>query len=141
MANETKLVLSGNGVAPYSARGLTQTIDLIDAASNTRRSINGSLNDLSQAQFRKYKSTISCNDHLAPALSGIWPGMPLTVDCVAELSYLTATGAPERTVVATRTEGAYTYYTPRLIMRVMSYTTSHDEYGAQVGWSLDLEEI
>jgi hypothetical protein len=136
MANETLLVLS------YSARGLTQTLEPIQAAANNRRSINGKLKDLSQVQFRKYSSTISCADQLAPALDGIWPGQLLTVDCVAELSYKTAGGSPSRTVVtsSSRVEGAYTYYRPRLTMRVMAYSESEDEYGRVVQWSLQLEE-
>lgn len=141
MANETLLVLSGHGVAPYSARGLTQTLEPIEATKNVRRSINGTLKDLSQPQFRKYKSTISCSDQLAPALDGVWPGLQLTVDCVAELSYKTVGGSAQRTVVATRTEGAFTYYRPRLTMRVIAYTTQEDEYGRTVQWSLELEEI
>lgn len=148
MSNETLLVLSGHGVAPYSARGLTQTLEPIEASKNVRRSINGSLKDLSQPQFRKYTSTISCADHLAPALDGIWPGQLLTVDCVAELSYRTESGSPERPVAevssseeATRTEGAFTYYRPRLEMRVVTYSTSEDEYGRVVQWSLQLEEV
>ncbi len=141
MANETLLVLSGPGVAPYSARGLTQTLVPVAASGNNRRSINGELKDLSQAQFRKYESVISCADHIAPALDGIWPGQVLTVDCVAELAYKTAGGSPGRTVVATRTEGAYTYYRPRLTMIVRNHSQQEDEYGRVVQWALELEEI
>lgn len=143
MANETLLVLSGPGVAPYSARGLTQTLTPIAAAANNRRSINGDLLDLSQPQFRKYASSISCADQIAPALDGVWPGMTLTVDCVAELSFKTAGGSPQRTAVTWpgRVEGAYTYYRPRLTMKVMSHNQQLDEYGCVVQWSLELEEV
>jgi len=143
MANETLLSLSGPGVAPYSARGLSQSLEPIDAAANIRRTINASLRDFSAVQFRKYKSTISCTDQLAPALDGIWPGMQLTVDCVAELSYKTSGGSPERSVVtgSSRTEGAYTYYRPRLTMLVISFNQNEDEYARQVGWTLELEEV
>ncbi len=141
MSNETLLVLSGHGVQPYSARGLTQSLDPIDAAAANRRSINGTLHDFSQPQFRKYKSTVSCADQLAPALEGIWPGQTLTVDCVAELSYKTAGGSPSRTVVASRVDGDFTFYRPRLTMKVMTYTQSEDEYGRAVQWSLELEEV
>lgn len=148
MSNETLLVLSGHGVQPYSARGLSQSLDPIGASANLRRSINGVLHDVSQVQFRKYKSTISCSDQSAPALDGVWPGMVLDVDCVAELSYKTG-GSPARPVVevgsseepATRTDGAFTFYRPRLSMRVMNYSTTEDEYGRTVQWSLELEEV
>jgi hypothetical protein len=143
MSNETLLVLSGHGVQPYSARGLSQTLDPIEASANLRRSINGVLHDLSQAQFRKYKSTISCSDQTAPALDGVWPGVVLTVDCVAELSYKTSGGSPQRSVVSgsSRTDGAFTFYRPTMSMRVMNYSTSEDEYGRTVQWSLELEEV
>lgn len=143
MSNETLLVLSGHGVQPYSARGLSQTLDPIEASANLRRSINGVLHDLSQAQFRKYKSTISCSDQTAPALDGVWPGVVLTVDCVAELSYKTSGGSPQRSVVSgsSRTDGAFTFYRPTMSMRVMNYSTTEDEYGRTVQWSLELEEV
>ncbi len=139
----TLLVISGPGIADYSARGLTQTLDPIDAASVLARTVNGTLIDLSPQRMRKYKSTISCSDMNTPALDGIWPGMQLTVDCVSELGYATATGTPGRTVVpdSPRVVGNWTFYRPRLEMRVMSYTVSQDEYGAAVSWQLDLEEI
>lgn len=138
----TLLVISGPGMPTYAARGLTQTLDPIDAAGAIARTVNGGLIDLSPHQMRKYKSTISCTDQETPALDGVWPGMPLTVDCVAELGYLTAGGSPQRTVVtgSSRTAGLWTWYRPRLDMMVMGYTTSTNEYGAAVGWSLDLEE-
>lgn len=149
MANETLLVLSGHGVAPYSARGLTQTLDPIGAAAATRRSINGELKDLSQPQFRKYASTISGNDQLSPALDGVWPGATVTVDCVAELAYKTSGGSPSRPLAdvpsseaaPTRTEGDFTYYRPRLVMKVVGYSVQEDEYGRAVQWSLQLEEV
>ena len=93
--------------------------------------------------MRKYKSTITGSDVDPPALDGIWPSIVLTVDCVPELGYLTAAGSPGRAVVpgSSRVAGAWTYYRPRLDMRVMSYTANTDEYGAAVDWSIDLEEL
>ena len=132
--NGTLLVISGPGIPLYAARGLTQTLDPIDASVNTARTVNGTLIDLSPHQMRKYTSTISCTDVDAPALDGIWPGMALTVDCVAELGYPTASGTPQRPVVpgSERVVGGYTYYRPRLEMLVTKYSVSVDEYGAEV---------
>jgi hypothetical protein len=140
---ETLLTITGQGVSPYSARGLTQTLEPITAAASLRRTINGLLKDLSAPQFRKYGSTVTCNDQAAPALDGIWPGDQITVGCVAELSYLTAGGAPQRTPVAgsSYVDGDYTIYRPQLNMRVMSYTETKDEWGAVTQWSLALEEV
>lgn len=143
MANETLLVLTGIGVAPYSARGLEQTLQPISAAGQLRRTINGTLVDLSEEQLRKFTSTISGSDQLSPALNGIWQGMTVTVDCIKELAYPTTTGSPDRPVVpgSSRTEGAFTYYRPRLTMKVIDWQAREDEYQRQVSWTLQLEEV
>jgi hypothetical protein len=144
MADTSLLTLSGMDVTPYSARGLKQTLEPIDAAGNLRRTINGTLNDLSLVQFRKYRSTISGEDQQPPALEGVWQGVTVTVGCVAELAYLTGlAGAPHRTVVAgsSRVEGSFTFYRPQLDMRITAFQVERDEYGAVDSWSIDLEEI
>jgi len=143
MADGTLLEISGPGIANYTARGATQTLDPIDASAVMARTVNGALIDLSPPQMRKYKSSISCNDTETPALDGVWPGMVLTVDCIAELGYKTAGGTPQRTVVAgsSRVSSSWTYYRPQLSMRVVQYSVSRDEYGAMTEWSLDLEEV
>ena len=53
MAGESMLTLSGVGVPPYSARGLTQSLEPIDGAAQLRRTVNGALADLSYEPFRK----------------------------------------------------------------------------------------
>ena len=140
--SDTLLTITGVGIAPYSARGLRQTLEPIQQAAALRRSVNGALVDLSVPELRKYRSTISCDDFNAPALDGIWPGQLVTVGCVAELSYLTAGGAPARAVVAgsARVMGDYTFYRPELSMRVMNHSVQTDEWGAVVSWTLELEE-
>ena len=137
------LTLSGIGVPPYSARGASQTLEPIQASQQLRRTINGELIDISRAEFRKYRSTISCVDQQPPAIDGVWPGRVLTVGCISELSYLTAGGAPARPLVSgsSRTEGDYTFYRPSLTMRVVAFSQDTDEYGAVVSWSLQLEEV
>ena len=94
----TLLRLSPIGIPPYSARGVSQTLQQISGAGQMRRTVNGTLVDLSATQFRKYQSTITCRDMDHPALSGVWPGRVLTVDCICELAYEDATdAAAERT--------------------------------------------
>lgn len=138
---DTLLVLSGMGVAPYSARALTQTLQPIAQAAQQRRTVNGALVDVSASQFQKYRSTITCTDQASPALEGVWPGAELVVDCVAELSYETMTGAPAREVVASREADGFTFYRPRLTMLVTDFSVQTDEWGASVGWTLGLEEV
>jgi hypothetical protein len=131
------------GIASYSARGLTETLRPDDTSVNLRRTVNGTLVDLSGTQYRKYLLTITCRDLQAPALGGIWPGMAVTVDCVTELVYETHTGGPERNVVAgsQRTADGFTYYRPQLVMRVTGFSLDTDEWGAMVGWTLDMAEV
>lgn len=137
----TLLTLTGIGVAPYSARGLSQTLTPISQSSQLVRTINGELISIAAPQFRKYRSSISCNDQQAPTLAGIWPGMTVTVECVCELG--TGSGTPDRPAVSgsTYTDGGISYYRPVLEMRVVGFSQTKDEYGHQTSWQLDLEEI
>jgi hypothetical protein len=140
----TLLALTGIGVSPYSARGLQQTLTPIGQATAQRRTVNGNLKDLAFLGFQKYQSQITGNDQLPPVCDGVWPGRLVTVDCIAELCFTTAAGVvPLRPVVtgSIRTEDALTFYRPRLAMMVVSLTMQTDEYGAQVGWTLNLEEV
>jgi hypothetical protein len=139
----TLLSISGIDLPPYATRDITQTLEPIQQAKQTRRTVDGVLRDISAPQFQKYKSTITCTDQQDPSLDGIWPGKQVTVDCVAELGYKTSGGSAQRTVVtsSSRTDGDFTFYRPRLTMRVVSYSQQTNEYGADVGWQLDLEEV
>ncbi len=143
--HNTLLVLYGMGLPLYAARGLTQTLQPIAAATNLSRSINGAAMDLSYAQFRKYASSITCNDFQAPSIDGIWPGMFVTVECVCELSYPSSGGTPERYAVSgsTRTDddAGITFYRPVLDMQIIGLNFSCDEYKDGYQWSLDLEEV
>jgi hypothetical protein len=142
MADETVLALSGIGVPPYSARGLSQTLEPIDQAANLQRTINGSLLDLSSPSFRKYKSTITGSDQRPPSCDGLWPGQQVVVDCVAELAYHEP-GTPQRPVVvgSSFSEDGFTYYRPQLTMLVTTFQLSKDEWGATIGWTMTLEEV
>lgn len=140
----TVLRMVGVGVPPYSARGLKQTLAPIDQATNLRRTVNGALKDISFSGFRKYKTTISGTDQRPPNFDGRWPGLTVTVDCIAELSFTPDEGdTRQRTAVpgSEHTEGAHTVYRPRLTMKITALSIDEDEYGAQISWSLDLEEV
>lgn len=152
MTGTTLLVLTGMGVPPYSARGLTMQIQPIDAATSQRRTINAELVDLSDPAFRKYAATISGNDVQAPALEARWPGVALTVDWIHELA---VEGTIEELTETTesgllfskphvpgsiRHESGFTFYRPRLVMLVSGFSSTGDEYGANYNWSLSVEE-
>ncbi len=139
----TVLVLEGMGIPQYSTRGASQKLTPIaQASANIYRDVNGDLQAAGGTQFRKYASQISCTDQRPLSSNGVWPGQLVTVSCIQELSYPTATGSPERDVVAgsSYVEGAFTFYRPQLDMMVLGYELTTDEYGAIVGWTLDLEE-
>lgn len=142
MADETVLSLSGIGVPPYSARGLTQSLEPIAEAGHLLRTINGTLVDLSVASFQKYKSAIVGSDQRPPACDGLWPGKVVIVDCIATLAYPYA-GTPQRDEVSGSSfeEEGWVYYRPRLSMMVRSFQLSVDEWNAVTGWTMDLEEI
>jgi hypothetical protein len=142
MSDDTLLVITGMGVTPFSARGLTQTLEPISAAASPRRTINGVARDVSMSQFHKYRSAITCRDQSVPAVDGVWPGTVVTVDCVAELSYLTSGGVAQRPVVpgSSRVVGDFTFYRPRLTMIVEAFDESVAEWDAEVAWRLVLEE-
>jgi hypothetical protein len=138
----TVLRLWGIGVPPYSARGLRQTLTPIAASQQIRRTVNGGLIDLSHAQFRKYASTITGNDQRPPGVDGIWPGQQVTVDCIQELAYPEYDGGNAREEVpgSKHQEAGWWFYRPRLHMVVQSFSVETDEYGATVGWTMELEE-
>lgn len=137
----TLLTITGMGVAPYSARGVKQSLEPLGQASQLRRTINGDLIDLSLAQFRKYKSTITGGDQASPAIAGIWPGQLVTIECVCELGVME--GAMDRPSVtgSERTEDGVTYFRPVLDMVVTGLSIETDEWGSQVSWTLNLEEV
>jgi hypothetical protein len=140
--DSTLLQLTGIGVMPYSARGLQQTLEPIDQASNLVRAIDGSILDLGLPQFQKYKSTITGNDQVPPVCDGVWPGRIVEVDCVHELVY-PEYGVPQREVVegSMIEEAGFVRYRPRLTMVVVTGPTMNtDEWAATVGWSMVLEE-
>lgn len=139
----TELLLPPMGLSPYASRGIHQTLEPIDIKRNQRRTVNGTLKDLSASQFEKYQSLVSCDDMEVPGLDGCWQGNVLTVSCAVELSFPTATGTATRTAVAgsTRTEAGFTFYRPILTMMVTHFKWEQDEWGAKVAWELGLEEV
>jgi hypothetical protein len=150
MPDETDLVISGDGIPPYSAIGVTQTLSPIEASAQIARTINGTAINLSPTQFRKFKSELSCTANSPPAFAGLWPGSVVTIDCIEEIAYLTATGSPsvggspvpDRTVVATRTLGAYTFARLRLTMMVVApWQKVRSEAKGTTEWTILLEEL
>jgi hypothetical protein len=130
-------------LAPYSARGLTQTLELIKTRDSwLRRDVNGVLRNLADTRFQKYRSTITCKDGDTPCLDDAWIGLSVEVACALELSYPTG-GSPKRPVVPSsqRTQGGITYYRPLLQMMVEDIRIALPEWQALYDWQIDLLEI
>lgn len=143
MTDNTVLRLHGIGVTPYSARGLSQTLKPIAAAGQVLRTVDGTLVDFSATQFRKYESVITGSDQQPPAFDGVWQGLLVTVECIATLAFDHGTGGPGRSEVpgSIKVANGHVFYRPILVMRVIDFDISFDEYQAQIGWTLRLEEI
>jgi len=143
MADDTLLTISGGGLPPYSARGLIETLDDIEAAIYPRRTLNGTLRNLAPSQMQKVRLIISCTDQRAPKINGLRKGAIVTVNCATEIPYLTATESAAHNVVAdsSRVEGDYTYYRPSFSMMIMACPVTNAEWEASIGWEIELEQI
>jgi hypothetical protein len=141
---DTLLTISGLGGFQYQARGLSQTLSPIAQLKQQLRTINGRLIDVSNPAFRKYASKITCTDVDAPPLDNLWNGMIVTVQCAASLAYQTGNpGSPYKAVVSGSeyTNGHFTFYRPEMEMMVMDFRQTFDEWKADNGWELELEEV
>lgn len=166
--SETDLIL-GDLIIPVGAgRGITQTLSFVNNG-DLRRTVNGKLVDVTRKENRKYVSTVSCTDMDAPSISEIWRGEVLDVSFIVKLSQ--AVSPPSQNVTISReavagsiqgfdTDGlpvpidsitgqdiefeadvALVSYNPLLEMMVVDVSVNTDEYDAQVGWSIQLEEV
>lgn len=119
----TLLQISGIDLGNYSARGLTMTLAPIVSGQGLRRSINGTLLNLTAPQFQKYSGSISCTDQEAPALEGVWQGMPVTITCIPNMGETVSAGV--------------------LVISAMidSWNISVDEYGHEGTWTINFLEV
>src|SRR4029077_9460786 len=102
----------------YAVRGITMTLEPIQQAASLARDCRGVLADISLAQFRQYKVSISCTDHEAPELVDVWPGQDITITCIPRLGE-DIPGNPGT-----------------ILAKVRAWTTSRDEGAASVAWQL-----
>ena len=109
--------------SPYAVRGITMTLQPIEQAANVARDCRGALADISVAQFRQYKVSITCTDHEAPELTGVWPGMDITISCIPGLGASNSSG------------DVLTF-----LAKVTSWNTSRDEWASEVAWQLEAEQ-
>src|SRR5262252_10763415 len=97
----------------YAVRGITMTLTPIDQAKNVARDCRGDLADISLAQFRQYKVTVTCTDHEAPVLTDVWPGQDITITCIPGVAGGSTSAGDVLTILA----------------KVTGWNTSVDEWG------------
>ena len=119
----TLLAIDDIDFSDPAVRGITMTLTPIDQAAALARDCRGALADISVAQFRQFKVSISCTDHEAPVLTDIWPGQDVTITCIPGLG--AANSAGDVLII---------------LAKVTSWNTSRDEWGAEVAWQLEAEQ-
>lgn len=168
MSDETILKL-GDLIIPVGAgRGITQTLQPIDNG-DLRRTVNGTLLDLTRTENRKYESQVQCTDMAAPTLAGIWKGSEIAVNCIKHLRQVVTPESTNVTLIRDPVAGSVVGYDssgnkvtpdsvvnrdvtflvnvamvkfrPALTMMVVALTENEDEYAAEEGWTIDLEEV
>jgi hypothetical protein len=141
----TLLMIPEMGVPPYSARGITQSIEPIAASASLERTVNGRLVNLAPPQFQLYRSKISCEDQDPPNSDGFWPGSVVTVYCVTELGVPPGGAAATRPMVpgSQRTDGqGNNFYRPILSMMITKpIQVEREEWAASARWQMELEEV
>jgi hypothetical protein len=117
----TLIAIDAIDFSDYAVRGITMTLTPIDQSKNVARDCLGNLVDISVAQFRQHKITITCTDNDAPELAGIWPGQDISITCLPRMDS--------------------TSDTPLVIAaKVTSWNTSRDEWGAEIAWQIEAEQ-
>jgi len=119
----TLLSIDNIDFSQYAVRGITMTLDPIEQAANVARDCRGGLADISVAQFRQYKISITCTDHEVPELTDIWPGQDITIACIPGLG------------VANGSDDVLT-----ILAKVTLWSVSRDEWAAEVSWRLEAEQ-
>jgi hypothetical protein len=119
--NSTLLSIVGIDLSDYASRDLTITLNPIVTGA-LERDVNGNLVDMTLESHRKYTAVVSCTDHEAPELTGVWRGLEVTVTLI-----------PEQGVVEGSAEEPIT-----LNMMVDSWQTGRREWRAETAWTLTL---
>lgn len=171
MTEETKLKLGDLEIPAGAGRALTQTLGWLDNGDLRRtingilRDMTREQNRKFESQISGQDPAIMA----MPAFAGIWKGSVLDVECISKLRQnvypaaltatlirdpvagsirgLTAAGQwIEPTLVDDRdvtfsSQILVIEFRPSLSMMVVALSGNEDEYAAQEGWTIDLEEV
>src|SRR4029453_17795983 len=120
----TLLSIDNIDFSDYDVRGITMTMAPIDQAANLARDCRGALADISVAQFKQFKVSITCTDHESPELTDVWPGQDITITCIPGLGVSNTTG--DALII---------------LAKVTTWNTSRGEWGPEgVAWQLEAEQ-
>jgi hypothetical protein len=119
----TLLAIDAIDFSDYAVRGITMTLEPIEQAAALARDCRGALADISLAQFRQHKITISCTDHEAPTFTDIWPGQDITITCIPGLG---AANSTSDVLI--------------ILAKVTAWNTSREEWAAEIAWQLEAEQ-
>lgn len=119
----TLLAIDDIDFSEYAVRGITMTLTPIDQAKSLARDCRGALADISLAQFKQYKVSISCTDHEVPELTDVWPGKDITITCIPGMG-------------ASNSAGDVLI----ILAKVTAWNTSRDEWAAEIAWQLEAEQ-
>lgn len=153
---------------PFSVRECTQSLTPLPQGI-LRRTINGTLVCIGNKGHEKFQSMISCKDKSPPAFEKLWVGTHLKVGCIQSLTQAVPVGASNISLgrdplschaydplgkmwaiekvekncvfLSPGFPGGFITYRPWLMMIVKHYHLETDEWGASVGWHLELEEV
>lgn len=164
---ETLLKIKGVGFPTFSARGCQQDLALIHDPQLFRRTINGELLFLGDDGDDKYTSSLTCQDKDIPAISHLPRGAVVEVQCIQYLTQPLEQGKAQcirpwvegsltcynskgkkaefkvgkNCLVQSSLQEGFVRFRPLLKMRILNFRFKIDEWGAKVGWQLELEEV
>ena len=96
--DETILTLGDLEIPAGSGRNISQTLQFIDNG-DVRRTINGTLTDLTRVVNRKFESQISTTDQATPAMAELFKGQTLLVECISLLRQNVSPAALAETLI------------------------------------------
>lgn len=124
MPDATLLRIDSISFVDWAVRGIRMTLEPIEQAAQLVRDCRFTLVDISLPASRKYKFSITCTDQDAPVLTDVWPGHVINIDCIPNMG------------VVNSTDGVLS-----MNAMVRTWRVEGDEYGAEVAWQLEGEQV
>jgi len=169
LTGETDLVISGADLAPFSARGVSQSYSPDNAAAKIRRTVNRKAVALRFGTEDKLRTSVSCDDMAAFAADRIYIGKAVDVDFAIDMDAHVPAGETSVTLSRTPVPGSvhardedgipvavtvvgkvvtfaaqpsavFVGYRPRMPMLIESWKIDGRPWEAATGWNMELVE-